>query len=756
MQKINSSPLYFLIMSEEPIIIDQQTKESDTVQQVKNKTVVVAKEILPPTLILVPLLERPLFPKTMAPVIITEEALKATILKEANENNLKHLGLILIRSEQEGITADYPESGEDFYQVGISAKIMRMSPPKPGEPLQILVQVIDRFNLKEVITGGPVFRGKVSHWDEPEFDNNEELKAYSVSIIDAIRELVASNPLFKEGLSFLLERMNVNDPATLADLSASMTTSTGEELQRILEIENIRERIEQALILIKREVEISKIKAQISQRIENRVSKQQREFFLKQQLSEIKKELGLQKEGSETEAEKYQQRLKELHLSDEAQQRIDDELEKLQVLEPSSPEFNVTRNYLDWLTTLPWGKYTEDNYDIQKASQVLDDDHYGLEDVKQRILELISVGIIKGDLAGSIILLVGPPGVGKTSIGHSIARALGREFYRFSVGGMRDEAEIKGHRRTYIGALPGKFIQAMKTSGTANPVIMIDEIDKIGASFRGDPASALLEVLDPEQNKEFLDHYLDVRFDLSKALFVATANQLDTIPAPLLDRMEIIRLSGYVLEEKQEIARNYLLPKQLKEHGLNPEHVSISDDILREVIDGYAREAGVRNLENNLKKILRKSVMKIVQDEVENVEIDADILPKWLGRRVFAQEQAFEKPRIGVIQGLAYTSLGGATLHIESIPVPAKGPGFKQTGQLGQVMVESSEIAYTYIRSILKDNEAATEFINTHLIHLHVPAGATPKDGPSAGITMASAIYSLATQKAPIDKVAMT
>lgn len=743
-------------MSKETVIINQQDNQTDSVLEADNKTIVVAKELLAPTMLLVPMLERPLFPKTMVPVLITNDDLKTTIIQEVNESNLKHLGLVLVRSEQEGIPAEYPEENEEFYPVGVSAKIMRIAPVQPNEPLQILVQVLDRFDVDDFLTEGPVFRAKVTHWGEAQFENDEEIKAYAVSIIDAIRELVNLNPLFKEGLSFLLDRMNVNDPATLADLSASMTTATGEELQKILEIESVRERIEQSLLLIKREVEISKIKAQISQRIEKRVSKQQREFFLKQQLTEIKKELGLHKEGSEAEVEKYQKRLKKLELSEEAQKRVDEELEKLQVLEPSSPEFTVTRNYLDWLTTLPWGVTTGDNYDLETAVNVLDADHYGLEDVKERILELISVGIIKGDLAGSIILLVGPPGVGKTSIGQSIARALGREFYRFSVGGMRDEAEIKGHRRTYIGALPGKFIQAMKTSGTSNPVIMIDEIDKIGASFRGDPASALLEVLDPEQNKEFLDHYLDVRFDLSKALFVATANQLETIPAPLLDRMEIIRLSGYVLEEKMEIAKKYLIPKQLKAHGLEPEQVNLSDNVLREMIDGYSREAGVRGLENNIKKLMRKSAMEIVKNEDAKVSIKEEMLPKWLGRRTFAQEKAFDEPRIGVATGLAYTSLGGATLHIESIPVPSKNPGFKQTGQLGKVMVESSEIAYTYVRSLLRDNKEATAFFKENMIHLHVPAGATPKDGPSAGITMATAIYSLATKQPFAPDIAMT
>ncbi|MCH2302684.1 MAG: endopeptidase La [SAR324 cluster bacterium] len=551
-------------------------------------------------------------------------------------------------------------------------------------------------------------------------------------------------------------RVNLKEPGTLADFSASMTTASGKELQKILETRRIKQRIEKALILLKHELEVSKLQSRISQKIEERMSQQQREFFLREQLKEIKKELGLSKEGKETEVEKYLARIRKLKLTEEARERIDEEIEKLRLIEPASPEYNVSRAYLDWLTILPWGVYSKDFFDLKRARRILDRDHFGLKDVKDRILELISVGIINNDLAGTIVLLVGPPGTGKTSVGQSIAKSLGRKFYRFSLGGMRDEAEIKGHRRTYIGALPGKFINAIKTCKTSNPVIMLDEIDKIGASFQGDPASALLEVLDPEQNKDFLDHYLDVRFDLSKVLFICTANTLETIPAPLLDRMEQIRLSGYILEEKLEIARRHLLPKQLKMHGLKRSQLSLPKTVLREMIDGYAREAGVRSLENNIKKLLRKAARKIVEDGQEKVSISRSELPDYLGQRMFAEETRFKKPKIGVITGLAYTAMGGATLHIEATSVEAKNPGFKQTGQLGDVMVESSEIAYTFIRARLNPQKKTEKFFDRNHIHLHVPAGATPKDGPSAGITMACALYSLAKQKPIIPNLAMT
>jgi ATP-dependent Lon protease len=732
-------------------------------------SIVPAREVFPGTLLLVPLTDRPIFPRMVGPVLIADEGLKGIIQERARSETAQFVGLVLVETveaETVEVEADAGEGGaspgpgavsvREFPKVGVVARILRISPIQPGLPLQILVQALERFEIVEIVSQTPVLHATVRYRHESEYEMNEEIKAYSLAIIDSIKELIQLNPLYKEGLSLILDKFNVNNPGLLADFAASMTTATGAELQRILETRSIRSRIEHALVLLHKELEISKLKVQIGRRIEERLSKQQREFFLKEQLKEIKKELGIRKEDTETEVEKFRARLEGLDLPEEARERVEQELDKLGMLETSSPEFSVTRAYLDWLTELPWGVYTEDNYDIGKASRILDEDHYGLADVKERILELISVGIVKGDLAGSIILLVGPPGVGKTSIGRSIARALGRKFYRFSLGGMRDEAEIKGHRRTYIGALPGKFIQAMKTCGTANPLIMLDEIDKVGASFRGDPASALLEVLDPEQNRDFLDHYLDVRFDLSKVLFICTANQLETIPRPLLDRMETIRLSGYILEEKLEIARGFLIPKQLERHGLTPKQVTISKAVLREIVEGYAREAGVRSLENSIKKIMRKAARAIVENDVKRFRVRVRDLPDLLGRRVFAEEKAFRRPRIGVVTGLAYTTLGGATLHIEAAAVASRTPGFKQTGQLGGVMVESSEIAYTYVRSLLKGDEKARDFFARHLVHLHVPAGATPKDGPSAGITMACALYSLAVGRPIARGLAMT
>jgi len=734
-----------------------EPKQDETSSTGTSQSVIIARDLLPEDLPIAPLFHRPMFPKMMGPVTVDNEELMKIIMAKAEDSAPIYLGLVFVKTpEEEPAAGPTNLSAGDFHKVGVAAKILQISPPHKTGPFQMLVQALERFEIVQMIAEKPVFRARVQYRFETEFENNEELKAYSVAIIEVIKELVQLNPLFKEGLSFLLEKINFQDPGALSDMSATMTTASGEELQEILETKSIRVRIEQALILLKRELEISKLKVQISKRIEERLSKQQREFFLKQQLKEIKKELGLSKDDAESEIDKFQKRVKKLELSEEAQERINDELEKLRLLEPASAEFNVTRAYLDWLTILPWGVYTEDNYDTKHASRILERDHYGLRDVKDHILELISVGKLKGNLSGAIILLVGPPGVGKTSVGQSIARSLGRKFYRFSLGGMRDEAEIKGHRRTYIGALPGKFLQAMKTCKTANPLIMLDEIDKVGASFHGDPASALLEVLDPEQNKDFLDHYLDVRFDLSKVLFICTANQLETIPPPLLDRMELIRLAGYILEEKMEIARRHLLPKQLKIHGLTSKQVEFPRDVMREMIDGYAREAGVRGLENCIKKILRKSAKAIIEENVPSVKVKKGDLSKYLGRRMFSEERVFKSPRVGVVMGLAYTALGGATLYVEASPAPSKSAGFKQTGQLGQVMVESSEIAYTYIRSLFRNDKKASDFFSRNLIHLHVPAGATPKDGPSAGITMACAIYSVVVDRSIIANITMT
>ncbi len=709
---------------------------------------VVASDTLPTGLPIIPLRPRPAFPGIMIPLVLNGQG-QVAALHQAMEHEAQTLGLVMVRDldEEDGI--------ENLHRVGVAAKIVKVLHTEKNSA-HVLVNSLERFVIEEIQEKGITLYARVRYHFTAELSVNPELRAYSMAILSTLKELVQINPLYSEEIKLFLNRSSLDDPGRLADFAANLTSADGQQLQEILATLDVRKRIDKVLVLLKKELEVSRLQTKISKQIEEKVSAQQREFFLREQLKAIKHELGLEKEGKDTEIEKYQKRLKKLKFNDEAKRAVEDEMEKLQLIDPSSPEYNVSRNYLDWLTILPWGVFSKDSYNIDRARRILDRDHYGLKDVKERILEFIAVGKMKGDISGSILCLVGPPGVGKTSIGHSIANALGREFFRFSLGGMRDEAEIKGHRRTYIGAMPGKFIQAMKTVGTSNPVVMLDEVDKIGASFQGDPASALLEVLDPEQNGSFRDHYLDVPFDLSNVLFIATANQLDTIPRPLLDRMEMIRLSGYILEEKLEIARRYLIPKTLKSHGLKHGQVIIQKPALKQIIDGYAREAGVRNLEKQIKKIMRRSAMGFAEDEnLHKVTITSRDLVHYLEKPIFTADEIFEGVA-GVATGLAWTSLGGATLQIEATAMLAKTKGFKQTGQLGNVMIESSEIAYSYVMAHIADYGVDPEFFDQHFVHLHVPAGATPKDGPSAGVTMATALVSMITGKIVRKKLGMT
>ncbi|MDK2847322.1 MAG: ATP-dependent Lon protease [Desulfuromonadales bacterium] len=708
---------------------------------------VVATDVLPSTLPIIPLRPRPAFPGILTPMVFTGDQ-HVALAKRAVDTPSKMMGLVLAKEIEE------PDSPENLHHIGVVGRVMKVL-HSDDDSIHLLVNCLERFSIVELSETEQGLFARVEYHYATELSVNPELKAYSMAIISALKELVQINPLYSEEIKMFLNRQSMDDPGRLTDFAANLTSGDGQLLQEILETLDVRKRIDKVLVLLKKELEVSRLQTKISKQIEQKVSAQQREFFLREQLKAIKKELGLEKEGKVSEIEKFEKRLKDLTLSAEAQKAIDEEIEKLRLIEPSSPEYNVSRNYLDWLTILPWGKHSKDNYNIARARRILDRDHYGLKDVKDRILEFIAVGKLKGDISGSILCLVGPPGVGKTSIGKSIAAALNRNFYRFSLGGMRDEAEIKGHRRTYIGAMPGRFIQAMKSAETANPVLMLDEIDKVGASFQGDPASALLEVLDPEQNSTFRDHYLDVPFDLSSVLFVATANQLDTIPAPLLDRMEVIRLAGYILEEKLEIARRYLIPKALENHGLQKSQITIRKDALRAIIDGYAREAGVRTLENRIKKIMRYAAMEFSQGRTDKITVTKKDVETILGKPIFTEEEVFEEVP-GVVTGLAWTSMGGATLQIEATAMPSKNKGFKQTGQLGKVMVESSDIAYSYVMAHLEEYGADPEFFDKHFVHLHVPAGATPKDGPSAGVTMATALLSMITGQPVIKKLGMT
>lgn len=730
-------------MNEEQAIDAEVVNEPD--ETTRGSELALPADVLPSTLHLLPVTDRPFFPAQGVPVLMNDEPWMETV-RVIGETAHRLVGLVLVDTQDAENARPH-----NFSQVGT---VVRMHHPmKAAGKIQFIAEGLKRFRILEWLSDTPPFVARVEYPDDV-LGNDDELKAYAIAIINTLKELVPLSPLYSEELKFFLNRFNPNEPSALADFAASLTTSAGPALQEVLETFPVLERMKKVLVLIRKELEVAKLQSQIREKVEEKMSEQQRKFFLREQLKAIQQELGIAKDDRTADVERFEERVAALQIPEAARARIDEELQKLSILESGSPEYAVTRNYLDWMTALPWGKYSEDKLDLGRARKVLDADHDGLEDVKDRIIEFLAVGSLKGEIAGSILLLVGPPGVGKTSIGRSVANALGRQFYRFSVGGMRDEAEIKGHRRTYIGAMPGKFVQAIKEAGVANPVIMLDEIDKVGASYHGDPASALLEVLDPEQNAEFLDHYLDVRFDLSKVLFICTANQLDTIPAPLLDRMEVIRLSGYITGEKLQIARNHLWPRLLDRAGIKRSQLQISDAALKHIIEGYAREAGVRGLEKWLNRIIRKAAVKFVTGKTRKLRIGTRQIDDYLGQPLFQREKPFSG--VGVVTGLAWTAMGGATLNIEATRVHSKNRGFKLTGQLGDVMKESAEIAYSYVASHLKQYHGDPAFFDASFVHLHVPEGATPKDGPSAGITMAAALLSLARGERVKRPAAMT
>ena len=720
----------------------KKTSEPGTTSEI-----VSAKDVLPGVIHLLPQSSRPFFPGQVMPLLVNRDPWEQT-LKAVHDSGHHVIGLSLVKTDQlEDI------GGDDFYSMGTACRIHRVQ--QDEDKLQVLVEGLQRFRIEDWISDSRPFTARVRYYPETKYEDLSEVKAYAVAIINTIKELVPLNPLYGEELKVFLEHFSPDDPSYLADFAASLTTAGKEELQEVLETTRILPRLEKVLRLINKELEVARAQMKIRKHVEAEIQSHQKEMFLREQLKAIQKELGLSKDDRTAAADKFRERIEPLTVPEAAQARIDEELEKLSLLETGSPEYAVTRNYLDWLTLLPWGVHTKDTLDLEGAQRILDRDHEGLADVKERILEFLAVGIMKGEVAGSILLFVGPPGVGKTSLGHSIANALGRKFFRFSLGGMRDEAEIKGHRRTYIGAMPGKFIQAIKSTGSSNPVIMLDELDKIGASYQGDPASALLEVLDPEQNSEFLDHYLDVPFDLSKVLFICTANQLDSIPGPLLDRMEIIKLSGYLANEKQAIAEKHLLPRLLERAGLKKRgQLRIEKSALRRIIDGYAREAGVRRLEKYLGTIVRKAVVKLLKGEAAPIRVKAGDVEDYLGKMLFEKER--RKTGVGKVTGLAWTAMGGATLSVEATRIHTYSRGLKLTGQLGDVMRESAEIAYSYVLANADRLGVKADFFKDAFIHLHVPAGATPKDGPSAGVTMASAILSLARGRRPVRPLAMT
>ncbi|XP_011305208.1 lon protease homolog, mitochondrial isoform X2 [Fopius arisanus] len=636
------------------------------------------------------------------------------------------------------------------------------SEEKPQESASEAAAAAEGVNV-EGNAGQPVLMVEVLNVTHEKFRQTEEIKALTQELIKTIRDIISMNPLYRESLQQMLHQGQrvVDNPVYLSDLGAALTGADAQELQQVLEEMDIHKRLRLSLALLKKEYELSKLQQKIGREVEEKVKQQHRKYILHEQLKVIKKELGLEKDDKDAIEEKYRERIRQKTVPKHVMDVLDEELNKLSFLESHSSEFNVTRNYLDWLTSLPWGVTSPENLSLQEAVKILDEDHYGMEDIKKRILEFIAVSQLKGTTQGKILCFHGPPGVGKTSIARSIARALNREYFRFSVGGMTDVAEIKGHRRTYVGAMPGKIIQCLKKTKTENPLVLIDEVDKIGKGHQGDPASALLEMLDPEQNANFLDHYLDVPVDLSKVLFICTANIVDTIPEPLRDRMEMIDMSGYVAEEKLAIAKQYLVPQAMRDSGLNDQHIHIQDSALSTLIKAYCRESGVRNLQKHIEKVSRKVAFKVVKKEAEKIDVSADNLSEFVGKPVFTHDRMHDVTPPGVVMGLAWTAMGGSTLFIETtLSKPASTKKFEGsleiTGHLGDVMKESTRIAMTVARNFINSTEPSNTFLYDSHLHLHVPEGATPKDGPSAGVTIAIALVSLAKNQPIRQDVAMT
>ncbi|XP_077217774.1 lon protease homolog, mitochondrial-like isoform X2 [Tasmannia lanceolata] len=812
------------------------------------------------TVLALPLPHRPLFPGFYMPIYVKDPKLLAALV-ENRKRSAPYAGAFLLKDEpgtdpslSSGSETEkniYDLKGKELFkrlhEVGTLAQITSIQ----GD--QVVLIGHRRLRITELIDEDPL-TVKVDHLkDKPYNKEDDVIKATSFEVIATLRDVLKTSSLWRDHVQTYTQHIGDFNFPRLADFGAAISGANKLLCQQVLEELDVYKRLKLTLELVKKEMEISKIQESIAKAIEEKISGEQRRYLLNEQLKAIKKELGLETDDKTAVSSKFRERLEpnKDKCPPHVLQVIEEELTKLQLLEASSSEFNVTRNYLDWLTALPWGNYSDENFDVHHAQVILDEDHYGLSDVKERILEFIAVGKLRGTSQGKIICLSGPPGVGKTSIGRSIARALNRKFYRFSVGGLADVAEIKGHRRTYIGAMPGKMVQCLKNVGTANPLVLIDEIDKLGRGHAGDPASALLELLDPEQNANFLDHYLDVPIDVSKVLFVCTANVVDMIPNPLMDRMEVITLAGYITDEKMHIARDYLEKTTREACGIKPEQVEVTDAALLALIENYCREAGVRNLQKHIEKIYRKIALQLVRQgvstepssnasdqavganestvesaeveekssetvlnvqtivepeettiheqaietlpsdnitpvadqpldsnvtppqvnvgnndvleteaskEAEKVVIDESNLSKFVGKPVFHADRIYDQTPIGVVMGLAWTAMGGSTLYIETTQVEqGEGKGaLNMTGQLGDVMKESGQIAHTVARAILLEKEPDNLFFANTKLHLHVPAGATPKDGPSAGCTMITSMLSLA-MKNPVKKdLAMT
>ena len=699
----------------------------------------------PAALPVLPLKETVVFPQSMSPLAIGQERSVQLIDDVVAGDRL--LALITTRDG----SVELP-GWADIYEVGTIALVHKMI-KVPDGTLRILVQGIERVRLENQLDVDPYLLGEFSALPDV-LEETPELEALTRNVQGLFARIIGLAPYLPEELQ--LAAANVDDPSALCHLVAStLRTIRTEERQEILEQVNVEQRLRTVSAILSRELEVFELGSKIQSQVQSEMEKGQREYFLRQQLKAIQQELG-ENDPEQAEIAELRERLDALgELPEEVRKAADRELQRLEKLPSAAAEYGVIRTYLEWIITVPWSTYTKDDLDLEHARAVLDADHFDLEKVKDRIIEYLAVAKLRNEVSGQILCFAGPPGVGKTSLGHSIANALGRKFVRLSVGGVRDESEIRGHRRTYIGSMPGSIIRSLRDAESANPLVLIDEIDKMGNDWRGDPASAMLEVLDPEQNRTFRDHYLDLPFDLSKVLFICTANTLDTIPGPLLDRMDVIELSGYTEQEKLGIAKRYLLPKQLELHGLQRSQLTLSDKVLRSVIREYTREAGVRNLERRLADVCRKAATQVAKGRAQKIRVDDARLREWLGARRFSGDVRKRTSDAGVATGLAYTTAGGDVLFIEATAYPGKGK-LTITGQLGDVMQESAQAALSWVRSHTAEMGLADDWFASHDLHIHVPAGAVPKDGPSAGVTMATAIASLVRGEPVAEDVGMT
>ena len=697
-------------------------------------------EILP----ILPLYDAALFPKMVLPLVVLQGE-SVQLVDEAMAKD-RIIGLIVSKKPEE---KDTP-AREDLAKLGTSALILKMAKTQDNRT-QLLVQGLSRFKIKSFKDGKPYLRAHVELIKDVEVKDNET-EALMSNLVTQFERIVELSPGLPPEIAQMAK--TIQEAGTLADMIASTINSNPEEKQVVLELGDVKKRLKEVTRLVNHQLDILELGSKIQSQVKGDMDKSQREYYLRQQLKAIKEELG-EKDEATVEIDEYRAKIEEKNLPEEARKEAERELDRLSRMHPSSAEYTVASTYLDWITALPWHDSSQDNLDIKKARKILDDDHFGLEKPKRRIIEYLAVRKLKPESKGPILCFAGPPGTGKTSLGQSIARALGRKFHRISLGGVRDEAEIRGHRRTYVGALPGRIIQGLRRAESNNPVFMLDEIDKVGSDFRGDPSSALLEVLDPEQNFSFSDHYLDVPFDLSKVMFITTANILDTIPPALRDRMEVLMLHGYTLDEKIKIANRYLIPRQREEHGLKANQIKFTNGAVKQIVIGYTREAGLRNLEREIANICRGVAAKIAQNKVKSVSIKVADIHGYLGPLRFTSETKARITTPGVATGLAWTPTGGELLFIEATAMKGN-KGLTLTGQLGDVMKESATAALSFARSNASTLGIDEDFFANHDIHIHVPAGAIPKDGPSAGVTLLSALTSLLTNTRIRKDLAMT